>query len=202
MSSDKEFPTRDEHQSKQEILRPGLSEPGHQCVVAVYADFEEAKAAVRHIESNDIPHRCVSLVRHSVKAEVPDEEELDYGDKSETYAAKGAGAGGLLGLLLGAPIIAIPGIGPVLLAGPIATGMVGAIVGGFLGAMSGWGVARDRISKYEQLVREGKTLIVVHGEPDEVARAKELLQDTEAERVRLYASTSVDDPSIDDRTGK
>jgi len=164
----------------------------NQCVVGVYASFEKAKDAVQVLEKHDFSSDHVSLVTRSVEKEVPEEEVLQRGDRTEEKALRGAGYGGLLGALVATPLLAIPGVGPVLLAGPIAAGMTGAIVGGFLGAMSGWGVPQDRIQQYEHVVQEGNLLVVAYGDPLEVAEAKRLLEGTDCEEVHLHAATSAD----------
>jgi hypothetical protein len=163
-----------------------------QCVVALYESFDEAKAAIRALEEADYPRGQVSFVTHSVKNEVPKEDALQYGDKTERNAAKGAGVGGLLGLLLGSPLLAVSGVGAVLIAGPIATGLAGAIVGGFLGAMSGWGVHVDHVRRYEKEVAAGSLLVVAQGDPQQVAQAERILQQTDAQEVHLHAETSAD----------
>jgi len=171
----------------------------NECVVAVYNALDEAKLAVQKLEDADFPHHHVSLVTNSVHRQVDDESTLQYGDASERNAVKGAGFGGLFGLLLGAPLLAIPGLGAVLLAGPLAAGITGAIVGGFLGSMSGWGVHPDHVREYEHRVRAGAILVVVNGTPQEIAEAQRILQDTHAEEVVLHAQASDETAEVDDR---
>ncbi|MEZ6097782.1 MAG: general stress protein [Pirellulaceae bacterium] len=168
------------------------------CVVAVYESFDEAKQAVQALEKSDFPSEQVSLVTHSVPEEVLQEEVLQYGDETEKDAVKGAGVGGLLGLLLGTPLLMIPGIGPVLIAGPLAAGLTGAIVGGLLGAMAGWGVHEDHVQQYEQEVKDGKLLVVANGDPRHTAEAQRVLREMNAEDIHLHAPISADAPEVDD----
>src|SRR5262245_46874464 len=115
--------------------------PSRESVVAVFESLDQAKDAVRALEQAGFPHEQVSLVSRSVKKELPREKDvLEKDDQAAPDARTGATLGGLVGLLLGAPLLTIPGVGLVLLAGPIATAITGAIVGGFLGSMAGWGV--------------------------------------------------------------
>jgi uncharacterized membrane protein len=173
----------------------------HDCVVAVYDSLDKARHAIQMLEEAHVPHDRISLVTHDIHRQVDDERTMQFGDKSESNAFKGAGFGGLFGLLLGAPLLAIPGVGPILLAGPLAAGITGAIVGGFLGSMSGWGVHTDHIREYEHRVRAGAVLVVVNGTPQEVADAQRALQDTHAEEVVLHAKASDETPEVDDRPG-
>lgn len=168
------------------------------CVVAVYESFDQARESVQALEKSDFPSDQVSLVTHSVSDEVLQEDVLQYGDETEKDAAKGAGVGGLLGLLLGTPLLMIPGVGPVLIAGPLAAGLTGAIVGGFLGAMAGWGVHEDGVQQYEQQVKQGKLLVVANGDPKQTAEAQRVLRETNVEDIHLHAPTSADAPEVDD----
>jgi hypothetical protein len=72
-------------------------------------------------------------------------------------------------------------------------GLTGALVGGFLGAMQGWGVEPDHIDAYEERVRAGKTLVIVTGAPRDVAQAVRLLQTTDALSVETHAESPSDD---------
>lgn len=162
-----------------------------ECVVAIYDSFAKAKDAIQLLDQSDFPSEQVSFVTHSVEDEVPQEDSLEYGDKTERNAARGAGVGGLLGVLLGAPLLTASGV-TVLIAGPIALGLTGVVVGGLLGAMSGWGVHADHVSQYEDKVREGALLVIANGDPQEVAEAQKVLQQTEADEVHLHAETSAD----------
>lgn len=101
----------------------------------------------------------------------------------------------MIGLLLGAPLLTIPGVGPILLAGPIAMGLTGAVVGEFLGSMAGWGVHKDDVAHCEQEVKDGALLIVASGSPDEVATAQPILRETHVRKFDLLVRTSADEVS-------
>lgn len=168
------------------------------CVVAVYESFDQAREGVQALEKSTFPSEQVSLVTHSVPEEFLQGKVLQYGDETEKDAAKGAGLGGLLGLLLGTPLLMIPGVGQVLVAGPLATGLTGAIVGGFLGAMGGWGVHTDHAQQYEEQVKQGRLLVIANGDPQQVAEAQRLLRETAAENIQLHVPTSADAPEVSD----
>ena len=87
-------------------------------------------------------------------------------------------------------MLLIPGVGSVLVAGPLATSMVG----GFLGAMSGWGVHEKYVRHYEELVKQGKVLIVATGSAKQARLAEQRLLETEARGVHCYAPFDVDAP--------
>ncbi|MEQ8789314.1 MAG: hypothetical protein RIC55_23675 [Pirellulaceae bacterium] len=172
----------------------------NQCVVAVFEDASSADAAVRSLRDSDVSNDHISLVATSVKQQTPEiQEELQFGDEAVKRAAIGAGVGGVLGLLAGATVLAVTGLGMVFAAGPVGAGLAGSVVGAFLGAMRGWGVSEDQLQKYEELVRDGKVLVIVHGGPLETAQAQQQLEQLNAQKVHLHAWTSADSPDVDDR---
>jgi len=107
-----------------------------------------------------------------------------------TAAGVGAGAtlGGVLGWLAGIGSLAIPGLGPLIAAGPIVGTLTGAAVGGTLGgltgALIGMGIPEFEARKYEGKVKAGNVLISVHTDTsDEVDRAKRIFEENGAEDV-------------------
>ena len=99
------------------------------CVVAVCDSFEIAKNAVQALEDANFPPDQVSLVTHHVQELPLQESAVEDDAQADRNAAAGAGFGGILGMLLGTPLINVSGIGAVLVAGPIAAGLAGAAIG-------------------------------------------------------------------------
>ncbi|HEX3835918.1 MAG TPA: hypothetical protein VHW25_03065 [Steroidobacteraceae bacterium] len=100
----------------------------------------------------------------------------------------GGAIGGVLGLLAGIGVLAIPGVGPLIAAGPIMAGLaglgVGGAVGGIVGALTGMGIPEYEAKRYEGRVMGGGTLLSVHCDTsDEIARAKSILKGTKAEDI-------------------
>ncbi len=167
-------------------------------VVAVYDNVGKAKQAVKRLCDSGVASAHISFVAQSLEDQNEVTGYLDQGDRTETDAARGAIVGGVLGLLIGAAFFWIPGFGALVVLGPLAAGMTGSAVGALVGAMTGWGIPKDRVQRYEQIVREGKLLVVVHADPLTVAEAHRHLQATEPEELHLYAENSSDSPEIDD----
>ena len=69
-------------------------------------------------------------------------------------------------------------------------GMFTAVTGAFLGSLAGWGVHHEHIRHYEQLVKDGKVLVIAHGDPLELAEADRILKGTDAAEVHVHAKTS------------
>jgi hypothetical protein len=99
----------------------------------------------------------------------------------------GAFWGGFWGLLFGSALFAIPGLGPILVAGPlvawIIAGLEGTVVVGGVSAVGAGlvsiGIPKDSVLKYEVALKTDKFLLVVHGTPDNVEKAKNIIGGTE-----------------------
>lgn len=133
----------------------------------------------------------------------------DFAHEKNTKAPEGATAGvgaggvvgGALGLLAGVGLLAIPGVGPLIAAGPIMATLsgaaVGAAVGGVTGALVGMGIPELEAKRYEGKIKDGNILISVHAEEsDEAKRAEEIFESAGATDISTGSSSSV--PSGDD----
>src|SRR5579859_7509276 len=120
-----------------------------------------------------------------------------------TGGGTGAVLGGALGLLAGIGALAIPGVGPLIAAGPIMAALagvgVGGAVGGFTGALIGLGIPEYEAKRYEGRIQKGGILLSVHCDTsEEIKRAKDVLKTTGAEDVSSTGeSSSVDTKSTD-----
>src|SRR6202166_2395796 len=134
----------------------------------------------------------------------------DMGTEKATKAPEGAAAGvtaggvigGTLGVLAGVGLLAIPGLGPFIAAGPILAGLaglgVGGAVGGVTGALIGMGIPEFEAKRYEGRLKTGGILLSVHCDTsDEIKRAKEVLKVTGAEDVSSTGESSIDTKAAD-----
>jgi hypothetical protein len=131
----------------------------------------------------------------------------EKGTKAPEGALTGVGAGGVLGgvlgWLVGVGALAIPGIGPIIAAGPIAAALsgaaVGATAGGLVGALVGMGIPEYQAKRYEGQLREGRVLISVHSEnSEETRRAKDIFERAGAKDIASAGEESISDK---DRAG-
>lgn len=148
-----------------------------QAITRLFDDHEAAAAAVRQLEAAGIPHDDISLIagdsegRHLTRGR---RDRVDDGDNDAAEgAAKGAATGGLIGggagLLAGLGMLAIPGLGPVVAVGWLASTAVGALVGaagggaagGLLGALKDAGHSDADANVYAEGVRRGGALVSV-----------------------------------------
>jgi hypothetical protein len=165
-------------------------------VAAVYADQSAAERAVRQLHEAGFDLGELSIVGRDV--EVTEEPYGLVGRGAYVKAGAEAGSlfGGLSGLCIGAAFLALPGIGPVVVAGPLAAALLagiegalaGTALGSLAGALVGWDVPKDRALKYEKQVKGGKFLVFVRSVPAVVARARCLLVAQAPDHIDLYES--------------
>ena len=129
--------------------------------------------------------------------EIGTEKSTKAPEGASAGAGTGAVLGGALGLLAGIGALAIPGVGPLIAAGPIMAtlaGMgVGGTVGGLAGALVGLGIPEYEAKRYEGIIQKGGILLSVHcSTSDEVKRAKQTLKNTGAEDISSTGESSVD----------
>lgn len=112
------------------------------------------------------------------------------GDSVTDGVVSGATWGGLAGLALGAGALAVPGIGPLLAAGPLAAALTGAATGGLAGGLIDWGVPEDVGQNYENQVRQGGVLAVIRVSESKADQAAQLLREHGAKDVGMHDASS------------
>ena len=106
-------------------------------------------------------------------------------DLSEGVAAGGA-LGGLAGLAASAGLMTIPGVGPVLAAGPIATTLTGVVTGGLAGGLVDYGIPQEEGQRYEEEVRQGRILTLINTDENRRSDAERILRHNGAATVRSH----------------
>jgi hypothetical protein len=112
-------------------------------------------------------------------------------------AGTGAVVGGALGWLAGIGALAIPGVGPLVAAGPIMAALagvgVGGTIGGITGMLIGMGIPEYEAKRYEGRIREGGILLSVHSDnSDWTRKAKDILERTGAQDIASAGEASAD----------
>lgn len=155
-----------------------------------FSSHREAESALGELRNSGFNMDQISIIGNNVNdnsnmAGAQTGENLnDLDNKAEEGAKKGAvsggAAGGLTGLLVGLGLVAIPGVGPVMLAGAVATalattltgGAIGAAAGGLVGGLVGLGIPKDRAKVYSDRVDQGDYLVMVDGSEQEIRQAE------------------------------
>ena len=164
-------------------------------VVAVFETHNQAEDAVRELQKDGFNMKKLSIVGKDYHT---DEHVVGYyttGDRMLYWGKLGALWGGFWGLLFGSAFFWVPGIGQLLVAGPLVVWIVaaleGAAVTGGLSALGAGlysiGIPKNSILKYETEVKNGSLLLVAHGTVDEVQWARDILRQTQAETTTVHA---------------
>ena len=155
-------------------------------VVAIYHTHTDAEAAVRELQKAGYDMTKLSIVGKDYHTEEHVTGYYSTGDRMKYWGKLGAFWGGLWGLLYGSAFFLIPGLGPMLAAGPIVAWIVGAlegavVTGGVTAIGAGLysiGIPKDSILKYETALKTEKFLIIAHGSPAETTKAQQILRTT------------------------
>lgn len=148
-----------------------------QTITKVYDRYEQAQQAVSGLEAAGITSSDISLLANKYVSE----KYADVDDASEAATGAGIGAvvGGTAGLLAGLGLLAIPGLGPVVAAGWLASTALGALAGGatggIVGALMDAGVSEEHAHVYSEVVRRGGTLLSVRTDDSRVEKVQAIL---------------------------
>ncbi|MEO8341269.1 MAG: general stress protein [Nitrospirota bacterium] len=167
---------------------------GMNSVVAIYGTHTQAEEAVKELQKSGYDMKQMSIVGKDYHT---DEHVVGYyntGNRMMYWGAQGAFWGGIWGMFLGAAFFAIPGLGPILVAGPLVAWMIGAlegavVVGGLsaLGAgLYSIGIPKDSVVEYETALKSDKFLLMAHGTTEEVTRGRDILETTRPFHVALH----------------
>jgi hypothetical protein len=165
-------------------------------VVAIYQTHAQAEEAVKELQRSGFDMKKMSIVGKDYHS---DEHVVGYynaGDRMRYWGEQGAFWGGVWGMLFGAAFFAIPGIGPVLVAGPLVAWIIGAlegavVVGGLsaLGAgLYSIGIPKNSVVAYEAALKSDRFLLLAHGSADEVTGARDILQKTYPLDIAVHAA--------------
>ncbi len=177
-------------------------------VFGIYNTANEAERAVDHLVAAGFSDQSISVLlpdNDSTRA-FAHEKNTKAPEGTTTGVTTGGAIGGTLGLLAGIGALAIPGVGPLIAAGPIMATLaglgVGGAVGGLVGALVGMGIPEYEAKRYEGQVKDGGTLLSVHCDTSEqISAAKDALKQTGARDISSADEHSAADGSkVHDRT--
>jgi hypothetical protein len=173
-------------------------------VFGIYSSVSGADTATDTlIRSGFLPADISALLPENLGSrQIGTEKATKAPEGAAAGAGSGAVLGGALGLLAGIGALAIPGVGPLIAAGPIMAALagvgVGGAVGGLTGALIGLGIPEYEAKRYEGRMQKGGVLLSVHCDTsDDVKRAKELMKITGAEDISSTGESSADRPTTD-----
>lgn len=156
--------------------------------VGVFSNYRDAEAAIDELRQSGFPMHRLSVVAQDGAMQghrdgVSDRHHNEAGEGAATGAVAGAATGGLIGLIGSLSALTIPGVGPILAGGALATvladtvvgGAIGAAAGGLVGALVGLGIPEADAALYNERVSRGDYLVMVEGTEAEVRSAEAIL---------------------------
>jgi uncharacterized membrane protein len=155
---------------------------GSKSVIGVFNSRQDAEQAISQLRQQGFSNEEINIV--SKKGAQDDNQYVN--DDITDGALTGGTLGGIGGLILGAGALAIPGIGPIIAAGPIAAALSGAVAGGVAGGLIDWGIPAEVSQRYEQHVAGGGILAVIRTSSQKVDQAAQILRQNGAQDVESH----------------
>lgn len=167
-------------------------------VFGIYVSRAEVESTIERLRNEGFTNSSISVLfpENLGAQELALKKHTKAPEGTATGAGSGAILGGTLGWLAGIGILAIPGFGPLIAAGPIMAALAGAGVGGgvggVLGALAGLGIPEYEAKRYSGRIKEGGILLSVHCDDSKgVERAKETLKQTGAQDIASTGESAV-----------
>src|SRR6202521_1326161 len=168
-------------------------------VFGIYRNRNGVENAVEALKQDGFRNTDISVLfpENEGTKDFAHEKSTKAPEGTAAGATSGAVIGGGLGWLAGIGALAIPGLGPLIAAGPIVAALAGAgaggVVGGITGALVGMGIPEYEAKRYEGRVKEGGILLSVHSDnSDWTKRAKEILERTGAQDIASTGEAKAD----------
>lgn len=167
-------------------------------VVCLYPNVDAAEEAVQKLGAGGFPLQQVSIIAKDMVSEKKVHGFVTSCDVAKSAAGTGAWVGGIFGVLAGAALLWVPGVGPLVIAGSLTAmllgGVEGAVAGaaltGFLGWLTALGISRQHILKYEENIKAGRSLVVAHGTVEQVKKAETILAATSPTEIESHAQAA------------
>lgn len=164
------------------------------CAVGLFQTHDDAERAVKELQHADFDMKKLSIVGKDYHTE---EKVIGYyntGDRVATWGRFGLFWGWIWGIVFGSAFFIIPGVGPIMVGGPLVAWLLGALetaamTGGVTalgGALASIGIPRDSVLRYETGIKANRFLLLVHGDSKEVERAKTILARNNAEDASVH----------------
>ena len=168
--------------------------PGVNSAVAIYNTHTDAEAAIKALKAANFDMKQMSIMGKDYHTEEHALGFYNAGDRMKFWGKTGAFWGGLWGWFFGAGLFLIPGVGHLIVMGPLVVWMVGALEGAVAGASVGVlgaalisaGFPKDSVIKYETAIGAGKFVVQVTGTPDQVNGARAILGTNGSHDVATY----------------
>jgi uncharacterized membrane protein len=156
-------------------------------VIAYYNSRDDAERSVRHLREKGFGDNEISILAKDEQQSSSQGEEMSFQNQNLTDGTMTGGAlGGLAGLAMGAGALLIPGLGPIMAAGPLAGVLTGALTGGVAGGLIDYGIPEESSRRYEQHLESGKVLAIIKTEAGKAMEAMKIMDRTGGRGIEMH----------------
>jgi hypothetical protein len=163
-----------------------------QMITGHFNNHERAEATVRALGEAGFPYPNISIVAQNLQSNQQVQVLVAPNDVHPPTPLLGA----IGGLLLGAAALTLPGVGPLLVAGPLAANFFGVLdgallgtsSGGLIGALMGYGLPLDKAQQYQTAVENGGFLVMAHGNANQIELARGVLEHQQASDLEIVSA--------------
>lgn len=180
------------------MISPNINVQEYRQAIGVLDNRSDTEQALQMLKAHEFPMEQVSVIAQDPEFENDVPQDVEVKSQIKSPVKKGATTGGTVGvisgLLVGLGTIAIPGLGPVMLAGATATtlmtsltsGMVGVATGGLIGALIKMRIPEKDAAMYNDYVAKGYYIILVEGVREEIQNAETILTSQEIQEWKVF----------------
>jgi len=162
--------------------------------VGLFSSHLDAESAIKELEKSGYDMKQLSIVGKDYQTEENVVGYYNTGDRMATWGKYGLFWGWIWGLLFGSAFLIIPGLGAVMVGGPLVSWIIGALETAFVtggltaigGALASIGIPKDSVIRYETALKAHKFMLIVHGTAQEVEKAKDILMENNAEEAIVH----------------
>ncbi len=166
--------------------------------VAIFDSHEAAEAAVRALGRSGFSMKQLTVVGKGYHSDEKVVGFYNAGDRIKVWGKSGAFWGAIWGLFFGGVFMTLPFVGPIIVLGHLGVMLLGAVEGAVVvggvsalaGALVSIGIPKDSVVRYEAAVKADQFLLMAHGAPDEINRARDVLHSSSPTELTVYEGTN------------
>ena len=159
----------------------------NQTIIGVFKSRPNAEQAVNSLRQQGFNNEEINIIAKNQQQQQNQQQGMGFDDDITDGTLTGGTIGGIGGLLLGAGALLIPGVGPILAAGPITGAIGGAIAGGIAGGLIDWGIPAEESQRYQQEVVQGNILAIIRTNSTKTNSVAQILRQNGANEVKTHS---------------
>ena len=164
-------------------------------LISIFKTHKDAEKAIKRLHSSGFDMKILSIVGKGHHTEEQVIGICTTGNRIKFWSKLGAFWGSLFGLLFGSALFTIPGIGHIIVLGPLAGWILGALEGAAVGgglsalgaALYSIGVPKHSATKYESAIKADQFIVIAHGNDEVIQKAKKIVDKTNVVETFLHS---------------